>query len=228
MPSRTPKHQALRAPTPRRRSSALPLIGESMVPWLAAAFGLAALNLVFVMGGYALAVREQALLLMAMCASIAAAGLVSARSNRALLAIRRDELARPAAEELVPVPTEGTRSYAQGMHAWTAAMVELIDHALSQTDPQDPGHAELSTAAGDTRDLAELLEAGADESLSLNDQARLHALGSLWEAGQPRIEQLAAQADPTWHRRWRARTVVERRLRHGVGEPRPLVLPYRP
>jgi hypothetical protein len=57
--------------------------------------------------------------------------------------------------------------------------------------------------------------------------ATLRSICSMWESEQARIEQLAAGVDTDWHRRWRARSVVERLLRRGVRQPEATALPYR-
>jgi hypothetical protein len=57
--------------------------------------------------------------------------------------------------------------------------------------------------------------------------ATLRSICSMWESEQGRIEQLAARMDPEWHRRWQARSVVERLLRRGARQPEATALPYR-
>ena len=212
---------------PRSRS-ALPLVSEPMTPWLVAAFAIAALNLAIVVSGHQLPVLEQALLLIGLCTTLATGGLVAARSNRGLDASDREERARPAAEELVdPARQVGAVSYVVGMERWTTAVLELVDHALARSDLDPGARAELTAASSDTQELRDLLAAGTTEDLTINDTAMIHAVCTLWEANQARIEHLAARADASWHRRWRARTVADRRLRHGSTVPQPLVLPYR-
>jgi hypothetical protein len=213
---------------PRRRRSALPLIGEPVAPWLAAAFVLAALNLAAVASGYQLPVLEQALLLIGLCATLAAGGLVAARSNRRLEASAREERARPAGEELVaPGSQPGSESYVEGMACWAEAVLELLDHAVDTGRPKAPAHDELVAAAADTRELRDLLRSSSQSPLSINDAAMIHAVCTLWEVNEARVEALAAEVDLIWHRRWRARTVADRRLRHGSVAPQTLVLPYR-
>jgi hypothetical protein len=206
----------------------MPHIHEAMAPWLGAAFVLAVVFLTMVMRGNELPVLERTTLLVGLGATLAAGGLVSARSNRERRARDREERARPATEELVDPPTDvRSTSYVQGMERWITAMLELTEHAVSVTEPGTPTRTYLGAAVAETRDLRELFDVDATEKLTINDHARLHALGSLWEAGQPRLEYLAAEADAAWHRLWRARSVVARRLRHGRTPPLPLVLPYR-
>lgn len=228
MASRAPLRPGSGFAEPRRRSSALPLMAEAMSPWLGAAFGLGVVNLMLLVSGHPPPVVEQSLLLGAMCSTLAAGGLVSARSTQELDEVIRDERARPASEELIGPSGDGrSASYVRGMETWTTAMLELIEHALSVVDPRSPAHAGLTAAAVETADLRDLLRAESAEELTINDQAKLHALGSLWETSHLRVEHLAAEADPRFHRRWRARSVVARRLRHGHDLPGELVLPYR-
>lgn len=210
----------------RRRSSGLPFIGESVAPWLSASIVLGAVNATIVVRGQHLEALDQVVLLMGLCGTLCAAGLVSTRSHRDVRATLLVERSRPAAEELVGPTKANTVTYVDGMVMWTEAMLELIDHACSVGDPGSSEHVELMAAAADTRELHDLLCAKASEDLTLNDQAQMHALGSLWETGQMRAERLAAELDPTWHRRWRGRSVVARGLRHGEGRPEPLRLPY--
>ena len=204
----------------------MPIVGESMTLWLVAALALAMANLALAVGGIEIVELGRALLLMGLCAALTAAGLVSARSTRLAQATLREERARPASEELGR-GNDRAAPYARGMARWAEAMVELLDHGSAIAEAGSSVHTELTGAATEARDLRELFDVEADE-LSLNDQARLHALGSLWETGQPRLEQLVAELDPHWHRCWRARHVDARLLRHGHDLPRPLVLPYRP
>jgi len=163
---------------------------------------------------------------LAFCASLATAGMVSARSNRRVQAATLQERARPASDELEGGPPDATVSYVEGMRDWAGAVLEMIEHGVDVTDPASPAHKELTAAAADTRDLRDLMAAGTASAAGLNDHARLHALGSLWETSQERIERLVADVDPAWHRRWRARSLVERQLRHGQDQSRPFVPPY--
>jgi len=196
-----------------------------MAPWLAGAIIIGVLNVALLVRGDDISALEQAVLGLAFCATLATAGLVSARSNRRVQQATLQERARPASEELEG-PPDATVSYVEGMRDWAGAVLELIEHGLAVSEPGSAAHQELTAAAADTTDLRDLMAAGATSRAGLNDQARLHALGSLWETGQERIERLVADADPAWHRRWRARSVVERRLRHGQDLNRPFVPPY--
>lgn len=200
---------------------------RAMAPWLGAAFMLSVVNLVIVVRENQSTMAEQSVLLIGLCGTIAAAGLAASRSNRdAETDLRRDR-ARPTEAELIGHPPEvGSASYVQGMGRWTASMLELFEHAMSVTDAGTPAHEELAAAAAEAADMHDLLDIESVDMLTINDKAKLHALGSLWETGQTRLEWLAAEADASWHRRWQARHVVERRLRHGRELPRPLVLPY--
>lgn len=218
--------------TTRRRFSGLPTAGERLLPWLGAAVVVAACNLVAVSLGLSLSVNEWAALLLPLGATLAAAGLVAARSRRAAEANDRDERARPALEQLLALADDGPEAdldvpvYPGGMEAWTAALVELLDHA-TELATDDETRVALAAGAEDTRALRELLGASTQRDLTLNESAMLHSVCSLWETDQERLEALAAGVDPRWHRRWRARSVVARRLRHGRRRVPDLVLPYR-
>jgi hypothetical protein len=60
-----------------------------------------------------------------------------------------------------------------------------------------------------------MLGEAAQEHPSNVGMARLHSICTLWELEQPRVEAIAAEVDLGFHRRWRARTVIARRLRRG-------------
>lgn len=205
----------------------MPFIGESIAPWLGASIVLALVNVTMLLDGDRPAALEQSVLFVGLCGSLAAAGLVAARTNRELRSNRRSERARPAAEQLDGA-SEGCTpiAYSTGMSEWVAAVHELVDHAASGSTPGSPISAELTEAAAEMQDLRDLLDAVAADDLDIIKAAELHALGTLWETTQSRIEQLAAQVDPGWYRRWRARSVVARRLRHGQPAPSEMALPY--
>ncbi|MGQ0434220.1 MAG: hypothetical protein ACT452_17680 [Microthrixaceae bacterium] len=211
----------------RPHPSAMPLIGESIVPWLGATIVLALVNLTMILDGSRPPILEQSVLFVGLCGSLAAAGLVAARSSSELRSTRRSERARPPAEQLDGASAGfSSVAYRTGMSGWVAAMHELVDHAASASTPGAPIHAELTEAAAEMRDLRAVLDGVAADDLDIIKAAELHALGTLWETTQSRIEQLAAQVDPGWYRRWRARSVVARRLRHGQPAPGEMALPY--
>lgn len=215
------------AATPPSRASALPLIGESAVPWLAASLVIGVLALVLAVRGAELEATEQLVMAIGLAGTMTAAALVVVRSRRELEATVREERLRPAADELAtPLGTERL-GYGQGMEAWTGAVGELLEHAVSVLAADAPERRTLVAAAEETRDLHDLLLVDAEGQLPINDQAKLHALGSLWETNQARIEELAGAVDPAWYRRWRARAVADRNLRHGLDPHHRLDLPYR-
>jgi hypothetical protein len=213
----------------RHRSSAMPLVGENLAPWLAGAAVSGALVLLAVLTGHQPGSLEQRVLLLCLAAVLTAGGLVAARSNRLLRVSMREERARPSADQLERASSAvRSMSYVTGMARWSGAMLELVEHALSELEADSPERAALTPAAHETRDLHDLFASESTRALTINDHAQLHALGSLWETTQLRVERLAAQVDPRWHRRWKARSVVARNLRHGGDvSPTPLVLPYR-
>ena len=206
----------------------MPLVGESSTPWLVAAVLLAGVNVSLIAGGRGLPAIEQAVLLTGLLATLIAGALVVIRTNRDLDESDREERDRPPTESLSAVDrAAGTAAYVAGMQCWTEAMLELIEHAISCSDEGSASAAELTAAAADTSDLRSLLTDGNEDTLTINDLAVIHALCTLWEANQPWVEELAAAADDQWHARWSARHVSDRRLRHGVPSPEPLLLPYR-
>lgn len=213
-------------------AGALPQARERLVPWLLASAIVAAITLAaVVLGDAELASPEMAVLLIALGATLAGAGLVAARSSSVERATQREERARPARDELVDLDAideadePGSVSYVEGMERWTTALLELLDHAAAQ-EAEPAVRAELTSAVADTDALRDLLRTSAQRELNLNEAATLHSVCALWETDQDRIEQLAAQVDPEWHRRWRARSVVARLLCHGSRARRELVLPH--
>ncbi len=210
-----------------RRFPAMAIVREPITPWLGAAAALAVLALAMMRLGPQLDFLVQSAFLLATCASLVACGLIATRTNQQHQETIRAERARPAAEELVSASSSDTASsYIEGMERWTERVLELLEHALSLTEPGTPAYLELDAAASETRDLRGLFSNAATDELTIHDRAVQHALGTLWTASQVRIENLAAATDPVWHRRWRSRSVVERQLRHGNERPEELVLPY--
>jgi hypothetical protein len=216
---------------PLAGAGALPQAHEGLVPWLLASAIVAAITLATVLLGDAeLASPEMAVLLIALGATLAGAGLVAARSSNVVRATQREERARPARDELLDLDAideadePGSVSYVEGMERWTTALLQLLDHAARQAT-ESAIREELATAVADTDALRDLLRTSTQRELNLNDAATLHSVCSLWETEQDRIEHLAAQVDPEWHRRWRARSVVARLLCHGSRARRELMVP---
>ena len=214
-------------------AATLPASRERLLPWLGGAAVVALVILVVVtLGEGEPRPIEIASLLGGLGATIAVAGLVAARSSRAMEEAEREERARPAREQLTDLDANGygeasgVRSFVSGMERWTVSLLELIDHATGMTD-QAEVREELVTAREDTDALRSLLHASSQRDLTLNEVATLHSVCALWETNQDRIEDLAASVDLGWHRRWRARSVVERLLRHGPPVDRDVALPYR-
>jgi len=210
-------------------AAGLPRGGERLLPWLGAAslVGLAALGLshsdpTSVQGGT---------LLITLFATVVVAGLVAMRSRAVTEAAEREERARPAREQLVDLDAPGaeppaSRSYFEGVERWIVALCELFAHAIEATT-EDEIRSELTSGLEDAEALHSLLATTTGRELNLNEAATLHSICTLWETEQDRLEQLAADVDPSWHRRWRGRSVVERLLRHGPAPRGELVLPYR-
>jgi hypothetical protein len=219
-PAGTGKHHA---------AVALPPVAERLLPWLGGSLLVAALILgVVVLGPDEATTADIAPLLSGLVAILAIAGLVARRSAQAEATHVREERARPARDQLVQPDggNGGAQPYLHGMERWTVALLELITHATEATEDEQL-RQELTGAAEDTDALRVLLAASTDRDLTLSDVATLHSVSALWETGQERVEELAASVDPAWHRRWRARVVVERLLRHGPPAATDLGLPYR-
>ena len=224
------RHLGPRPPDrPANPTSRMPVVPEAVWPWLATALVVAVANLALLAGDRD-QLLEQVVLWLALAASVAGAGLVAARSTQAESARDREERERPTEVQLQkPRPPVSATAYLTGMQCWAGAVQELLHHAIGRLDDlgtDDPRRAALCSAADDTDDLLELLH-DAEGDLGLNDRATLRSVCTLWEAGQSHAEALAASVDPGWHRRWEARAVVARRLRHGQLDDRALDLPYR-
>lgn len=218
----------------RATAAALPQTREGLLPWLAAAAAISVTLGVVLLGGESATSAPIAALLVALCTTLAAAGLVAARRRNIHEATEREERARPARDQLFDLDRDAdgagvgpsSRSYVEGMERWATALLDLLVHAAEVTS--DPELCqELLAAVEDTEALRDLLRSSLGRELNLNEAATLHSVCTLWETDQERLEQLAAEVDPAWHRRWRARAVVERLLRHGPRARSELVLPYR-
>jgi hypothetical protein len=206
----------------------MPLVGESLAPWLGGSILIALVALVSVVTGQRVPRFEQSMLFVGLFSTMTAGALVVIRTDRERVERDRDERERPASETLsAPDLPVGTAAFVSGVQHWTDAMLELIEHALACTDEASATASELRAAAADTKELRALLTDGNETELTINDLAMIRALCSLWEANQPWVEELAAAADDEWHERWAARHVADRRLRHGDVSDEPLSLPYR-
>jgi hypothetical protein len=207
---------------------AMPIVGEWMTPWVASALLVAVLTITYVVAGNQLPLFDRTLLAISLCATLTSTVLIVIRSGRARDASEREERARPAAEALgagMGGPDFGP--YLEGMQQWTAAMVELLQHARGCAAEGSELAAELNAALTETAELHQLLDASTSDGLNIHDAATILSICTLWETTQVRMERLAASSDPAWHRRWRARSVADRRLRHGGMVAEPMVIPYR-
>src|SRR5690606_10167716 len=161
---------------PVRRESGMPIIGESVVPWLGAALVIGLLTLVLAVNGQEVGLTEQTILAVGLAGTMTAAGLVVARSRRARAEVVGEERLRPAVDQTaVPLGTDQV-TYNEGMQRWTASVLELLEHAaevLAAASPRSADHHALVTAAEDTRDLHELLAVEATGRMGINEQARL-------------------------------------------------------
>lgn len=216
----------------RRETSGIDQPAERILPWLSAAVFAATCYMAGLTWGLPMSVNQGAALLTVLAGTLASAGLLAARSARAQDATQLEERARPASDELAgmtngdPFAETGAPVYLKGMEQWATALLDLFDYAGGASE--DPAVvAALTDAAEDTRALRDLLADGASHHLSLNEAAMLHSVAMMWETDQERLEQLAASVDPAWHRRWQARSIVDRQFRHGRAHADHLVLPYR-
>lgn len=206
--------------------------GERTAPWFAAAVVVALCYLATITFWPVGTMEEQAALAVTLAGTLAAAGLLAARSNREILLSDQDEWARPLPDEIAVIdegelltsPSDEP-GYLIGMQSWTSALLELLEHARAEAT--DPGVVQqLSEAAADTEAMHELLSSSNANELSLGESAMLHSIATIWEAGQLQHELVAAEIDERWYRRWYARTIVQRRMRHGIPRDRSLALPY--
>jgi hypothetical protein len=170
-------------------------------------------------------------LLITLFTTVVVALLVATRSRTATETTEREERDRPARDQLLDLDAPSadqptTRSYFEGVERWTVALCELFAHAIEATR-DDEVRTELTNGLQDAEALHDLLATSAARPLVLNETATLHSICTLWETDQERLEQLAAAVDPSWHRRWQGRSVVERLLRHGPPQRDQPVLPYR-
>ena len=95
------------------------------------------------------------------------------------------------------------------MERWTAWMIRLTSHAAGEA--VDPALRErLEGATEDAESLREALVAAESGWLEEGQVAIVRSVYDLWDANQPRTEQLAAAADPMWYLRWRARSAGAR------------------
>jgi hypothetical protein len=177
-------------------------------------------------------------LTVALCSVVTATQLVMYRSKRLVEEAERAQRARPAAEELDAWASQRTLvrldagtslpPYAAGMMRYSEAVVELLEHSVSVAQAEEIDAGELASGRDDAGALHNLLTTMSTEPVLLHRAAKVHTICSLWEASQDRLEQAAAELDPDFHRRWRARNIAVLRLRHGDRPRRSeTALPYR-
>jgi hypothetical protein len=210
---------------------------EPLLPWIAASLLVVAAYSVGVLFGLAHTQEHRVLLTIALASIISATGLVMHRTREFVEDEERSQRARPASEELdqwasdrtlvTSVSDTNLPPYAAGMLAYSDAVVELLEHTVGVALIQGIDTAELASARDDAAALHDLLNTMATEPVQLHKAAKVHTICSLWEANQERVEQAAAELDPDFHRRWRARHIATLRLRHGARPQRTeTILPY--
>lgn len=219
-----------RAPRHPRRGIDAFTSSESTVPWIAATIVIGASAALgwTTRGADFLAYRVLPTVAFGavLFSTIIVTGRQRARRNEAVALtsdrLQTDELAGASlpGDLLAPVPDDGPEPtvapYLTGMAAYTGAAAELLDHAIAAAPAGEPVDPALLALRDDTRDLHELLVALCDDPPSLEESARIHTLGALWESGFREHERRAASVDLDYFERWRARTVAIRRVRHGV------------
>jgi hypothetical protein len=155
-------------------------------------------------------------LMLVVATLISAAALVATRSRGRQAAVAHEHRQRPATDELLDhgdaYVGDGS-SYVIGMLGWVEAVNELLDHAISVGG--DAASAALVAAREDSAALHELLSDAVVHHPHSIAMVRLHSACFLWEADQSRLEEMSAEVDAQFHRRWRARTIIARQLRRG-------------
>jgi hypothetical protein len=199
-----------------------------LTPWLAGVVLIGGIVALLGLSGAQPSLAQRGAMILALCGSLAVAGMLAARSSRESHVVAAQERDRPAQHELSGIEGADPAVYVENMRRWTDAMLELVDHAAATPAGQEAeAAAELTAAASDTRDLRDLLDANTDVPLRLGGLVTLRSICAMWEVDRARIERLAARIDLDWYRRWRARSVVERLVCRGVRTPATTVLPYR-
>jgi hypothetical protein len=213
---------------------------EPIVPWVAASTLVSAAYAVGVMFGLADNQKSRVALTIALCSIITATALVMHRSRAVVEDEDRSQRARPATDELASWASERTLvttaaasaggtlpPYGAGMLAYSGAVIDLLEHSVGVGLERGLDTTELASARDDAAALNDLLKNMASEPVQLHKAAKVHTICSLWEADQERIEKTAADLDPEFHRRWRARNLATVRLRHGERPARAdITLPY--
>jgi hypothetical protein len=114
-----------------------------------------------------------------------------------------------------PRSTGAAWAYLRGMEEWTAAMHDLLAHAVEVVEGPSV-RSRLLGARDDAESLHDLLHtATRREDPNPTATATIESICSLWDANQHYFEQLAADADPEFHEAWVERTAAARAGRHG-------------
>jgi hypothetical protein len=211
---------------------------EALAPWLAASLLVIGAYIAGVVVGTGTSDEPRMVLTVGLCSVLTAAVLVIYRSKRVVEDADRSQRDRPASEELEAWRSSETLvrleagmhlpPYAAGMLRYSGAVVELLEHAAAAGLHQEVDSEELISGRDDAAALHNLLRTMASEPVHLQKAAKVHTICALWEANQPRLEHAAAELDPEFHRRWRARHLAIVRLRHGERPRRAnATLPYR-
>jgi hypothetical protein len=106
--------------------------------------------------------------------------------------------------------------YLRGMEIWTAAVHELLAHAVEVVEgPSVRGR--LMGARDDAESLRDLLRTATQrDDPNPTATATIESICSLWDANEHYFEQLAAEADPAFYERWTASVEAARAGKHGA------------
>lgn len=113
--------------------------------------------------------------------------------------------------------TEDANELLTGMTRWLLAVRELTDHVLERMGWDGRYRRDIEDLADDTEALAEyLLHYLHDDERDLASDYEALSLLLEWHASWSRLDEpLAAMADETFHRKWRAATLGARSGRFG-------------
>jgi hypothetical protein len=211
---------------------------EPLAPWYAATLLAIGVFVLGVVTGSTESNRDRFLLTVIAASVLTATRLVAHRSRKAAEVAAHAQLSRPATEELaswasrddlaVPFAQNDLPPNAAGMLEYSAAVVELLEHAVEVALREGMDPTELATGRDDAAALHDLLTTMAAEPVHLRKAAKVHTICAIWESSQPPLEEAAAALDAEFYRRWKSRNLAALRLRHGQPPARSdTSLPYR-
>ena len=167
----------------------MPIVGEWMTPWIAAAFLVVVLTVTYVVGGD-LPLLERVLLAISLCATLTAAVLVAIRSNRAQEVSVREERARPAAEALDD-PVAPPRARPPTSRAWSAGPRPCSSCSSTRGVRRRKRRSSRQSSrprSSTPTSCSSCSSPRVDGELDIHDAATIHAVCTLWETNQARFE----------------------------------------